>query len=359
MLRKERVQEYITNLQDTIITMYKSVDKQRKRNQLYNKNNHYSIKCNFDIGDYVLWSRVDKPSKKSKLSCFWIRPYQVMKERSENIYLIKDLMKDKEFEAHASRLKYYTGKDMVVDDNLKEFITSQDTLVEVEAIKDHRFNKDTKREELLIKWRGFDDSENTWEPLDIMKEDMPQEVNKYLTNNGIINIKRLTMTMDAEGSMCNNSNNNGTIFRHQNGSSFSNSTNSKRFYIEDQHDNDNDIHNNDNINFQSINNNSINSKFTNNHNSNAYNRVKNEMNKNLEKNKNLHQKIFNEENNFQNIRQFENLEKSTDQSEGRNRFPRTQFEQNSTQLEQNLQEFRLEKISIPKNWITANQMSEK
>ena len=45
---------------------------------------------------------------------------------------------------------------------------------------DLRFNKTLERYEVQVKWRGFDYEEPTWEPLDVMHEDVPDLLSQFL-----------------------------------------------------------------------------------------------------------------------------------------------------------------------------------
>jgi hypothetical protein len=59
----------------------------------------------------------------------------------------------------------------------KQFLHDNRTF-EVEKILDHRVNED--KEEFLVKWLGFDNDQVTWEPADILNEDVPVLVAKFM-----------------------------------------------------------------------------------------------------------------------------------------------------------------------------------
>ena len=43
-----------------------------------------------------------------------------------------------------------------------------------------RFNETGKVYEVKCKWRGFSDEDPTWEPLAVMREGIPEMLNKFL-----------------------------------------------------------------------------------------------------------------------------------------------------------------------------------
>ena len=50
---------------------------------------------------------------------------------------------------------------------------------EVETIVDKRFNDATKSLQYLVKWEGFNNGHNTWEPESSLLEDVPEMVIDY------------------------------------------------------------------------------------------------------------------------------------------------------------------------------------
>jgi hypothetical protein len=53
---------------------------------------------------------------------------------------------------------------------------------EVEAVRNHRVVKEGKSNqiELLIKWKDYDDEENTWEQFKGFARDSPESLQRYL-----------------------------------------------------------------------------------------------------------------------------------------------------------------------------------
>lgn len=170
--------ENVEKLRKKIQRASRNVLLEREKQLIRNRKNHYAIECNFSEGDYVLWSRVDKVRSKHKLSCFWMGPYMVTSCLDLNIYHIKHLYEDIKKEVHGSRLKFYCDSSLLVNEDLKVFISSQDVLVAVEMIDGHRFKNG--KYEFWVKWKGFDQIENSWEPYASLVDDIKVMVNNYI-----------------------------------------------------------------------------------------------------------------------------------------------------------------------------------
>jgi hypothetical protein len=50
----------------------------------------------------------------------------------------------------------------------------------VRAFRDLRYDAEQREYFVLVSWLGFDEADNTWEPLLALFEDLPQEVAEFL-----------------------------------------------------------------------------------------------------------------------------------------------------------------------------------
>ena len=100
-----------------------------------------------------------RPSK--KLDYKYIGPYRVTKKISENNYQL-DLPPKVRIHPifHISLLE--DAKDVNPQDTGRDDVEVKDEEYEAEKILDTR--KQDGRIEYLVKWKGYDNSENTWEP---------------------------------------------------------------------------------------------------------------------------------------------------------------------------------------------------
>ncbi|KAG2878238.1 hypothetical protein PC118_g21615 [Phytophthora cactorum] len=76
---------------------------------------------NFNIGDYVLRSRVDEKVP-TKLLVTWVGPYAVTAALAYNVLKLKHLVTGDDLEVHASRLKFFTDKDLDVAEEFLEHV---------------------------------------------------------------------------------------------------------------------------------------------------------------------------------------------------------------------------------------------
>jgi hypothetical protein len=135
-------------------------------------------RANFDKGDYVMFAtRRIGPSRRSK-PC-WTGPYKVVECLSDWEFKIQHLVTNEKFSAHSSRLKYYYDKDLNVTADLKYQITDDEMRYRVSKFLDHRIKEGEF--ELLTLWEGFDEEDSTWEPLNILNEDIPNMCQNYLS----------------------------------------------------------------------------------------------------------------------------------------------------------------------------------
>ena len=130
---------------------------------------------NFDTGDYVL---VAVPKKGAKLEATWVGPRRVTKVVNSQIVVVQDLVSDVEAEVHISRLRLFSEKYLHISEDLKNFIEFN-TLYEVDSFQGERKNEFSGGYELLTAWRGFDVTENTWEPVSHLLGHVPELVKRY------------------------------------------------------------------------------------------------------------------------------------------------------------------------------------
>jgi hypothetical protein len=100
--------------------------------------------CNFDIGDYVLWSKIDARLPNNKLLGQWLGPFRIT-EAFPHAFKVEHLVTDKTYEVHGSRLKYYADSDLNMDVVMQELVTSQGIALDVSVFVDHRSNEDLDR----------------------------------------------------------------------------------------------------------------------------------------------------------------------------------------------------------------------
>ncbi|ETV73878.1 hypothetical protein H257_11536 [Aphanomyces astaci] len=126
----------------------------------------------FVVGDYVLYQAV-WAHLRQKLRTKWCGPAVVTKVASNWVYDIENLLTHDFRRVHASRLKFYADCDLDVTSELLTHVAHNSEGFEEETMEEARYVPTTKMYELLIKWRGLQDVENSWEPADNTFADVP------------------------------------------------------------------------------------------------------------------------------------------------------------------------------------------
>lgn len=94
--------------------------------------------------------------------------------------MVKDLVAGKESDVHASRLKVFADSDLLVTAEMLEHVAAQGVVLDVKAIKEHRWSSLRRDYELLISWRGLEEIEDSWEPFVSIARDVRVLVESYV-----------------------------------------------------------------------------------------------------------------------------------------------------------------------------------
>lgn len=84
--------------------------------------------------------------------------------------------------AHSSRIKKFRDRNIEITESVKKTIihNSPPHFEKITQILDLSFNEQTKSYEICCKWRGFNNEEPTWEPFNIINEDVPEMLSTLL-----------------------------------------------------------------------------------------------------------------------------------------------------------------------------------
>ena len=136
---------------------------------------------NFMEGDFVLVSR-HRHQRIHKLQVAWQGPMRITEVISPHEYRVERLVSGEEQVVHVSRLKFYHDKSLAQVDKLNDFAASVAELFEVETMQDLRYNQETLKYEILIRWRRHSSDYDTWEPLPTLYEDVPTLTSRFLNS---------------------------------------------------------------------------------------------------------------------------------------------------------------------------------
>lgn len=132
----------------------------------------------FPINSYVLVKYRDRPP--TKFHSTWRGPMRVINFNKSH-YTLQDLVTEKLRNFHVTQLKAFKYDPMDVDPAEIARVEQNEFLVE--NILEHRHDGSKRRTgyEFLVKWTGYDNSDNTWEPWEFVRDN--KQLIKYLYNN--------------------------------------------------------------------------------------------------------------------------------------------------------------------------------
>jgi len=186
----EKLKEQYQKLRARLAAMHKEV--KTKATEMHNANaapkDHLKM-ANFEIGDFVLWSRKDIPGTFQKLQFVWRGPFRVTDAISDYVFEIEHLLSLKRYIVHSTRLKFYHDSSLNVTEELRQHTAHQGFLYTVESFNTFRWNAHSKKWEFNISWQGFPD-ESTWEPFASLLQDVPEGLLIFLINNQDSNLKK-------------------------------------------------------------------------------------------------------------------------------------------------------------------------
>ena len=162
--------DYLKALQSKQLSLIQATQAYIK-NKIEKRDAKVSIidKRNFDVGDYVLLSYPSRPP--SKLAGLYRGPLIVHRKLREDIYEVMDLITDRIYQVHISRIHALNLPSTVDRDELLRIAGIDHNEYVVEAIVNHRGNPRKRRDmEFLVRWKGYEPGDDTWEPYATVKD---------------------------------------------------------------------------------------------------------------------------------------------------------------------------------------------
>ena len=134
----------------------------------------------FPINSYVLVKYRNRPP--TKFHSAWRGPMRVVNFNKSH-YTLQDIVTDKLRNFHVTQLKAFKYDQM--DTDPVDIARAEQNEFLVENILEHRHDGSKRRTcyEFLVKWAGYDNSDNTWEPWEYVRDN--KQLIKYLYTHNL------------------------------------------------------------------------------------------------------------------------------------------------------------------------------
>lgn len=167
------VAEAVAAARESLQKIQQAVEESQLRQQMLNMENQtINHAVNFEVGDYVLRSRVDEKLV-NKLLVTWVGPYRVVEANEYNAFTVEHLVTKDRKCVHASRLKFYWDSSLNMSQEMVEHVSRQGELMGIAGLLDHRWNTAFKEWEILCHWTGLEPIEDSWERLSRLFSEIP------------------------------------------------------------------------------------------------------------------------------------------------------------------------------------------
>jgi len=165
-----RVSDYLKSLQShQSVLIKRSQDYLTKQVDYRDHKVPISNSRSFKVGDYVLLSYPSRPP--TKLAGLYRGPLIIHRQLHPDIYEVLDLITDRIYEVHVSRMHLLTVSSSVDRMDVLRLAGLDHHELVVDSIVDHRGNpRRRNRMEFLVRWKGFEPADDTWESYQVVKD---------------------------------------------------------------------------------------------------------------------------------------------------------------------------------------------
>ena len=183
-----KIIEMTIDLQKKIDEMHKSVLAQtsKRRERVRSRRMKIAEPVNFGQGDFVLVARPTAVFP-DKLSVQWTGPYVVTEVVNDWIFRVRHLSSLSDVNSgkvdsmlvHSQRLRFYADSELELSESIiKAAEADLNGKYDIEKLLDIR--PSTTSYDILVKWLGFSEDENSWEPIERLLEDVPVYLKEFL-----------------------------------------------------------------------------------------------------------------------------------------------------------------------------------
>jgi hypothetical protein len=174
----DELQTHVTELSSSLALMHKAVDEQVSSKRAANRRRRLKIakQINFGLGDFVLIS-IPKQKIRNKMQIIWSGPYKIVEVLSDHVFKVESRDTSKTEIVHAQRMRFYCENDMLSEE-FQTYEIDESEKFEISELLDIKTT--TSGYSILVSWLGFDSSDNSWEPINQIYEDIPLILHDFL-----------------------------------------------------------------------------------------------------------------------------------------------------------------------------------
>ena len=181
-IKAERVAEYCERLNDSLDELHEAIQDRasvlRRRRAMKNAR---KPGMRFNVGDLVMVSaskNAAHPIRASKMMVKWQGPYQIVQCLSPTSFGVQMVGGGPERAVHWRKMRRIAGPDVDVPTSVQTRAMHDAQRFLVEEFRSHK--RVDGKYVLEVKWQGYPDTDNTFESLDQMFEDVPFWVRRYV-----------------------------------------------------------------------------------------------------------------------------------------------------------------------------------
>ncbi len=141
----------------------------------------------FSVGDYVLVARVRRSGSTPKLVTTWTGPWRIVTAAQQHVYGVQNIISGEVRDVHVVRIRCYADSELEITSDLKDVFQRSFTQgqFEMSALVDMAEAEQGSGYDVQVQWVGFEDDEDTWEPLSKIWDAAPQFVKRELRKMGL------------------------------------------------------------------------------------------------------------------------------------------------------------------------------
>ena len=183
-LSKDKIREISDNLLNALQEMHKKIEtsiaEQRAKHRDQRLKKKRLIVDNF-VRDWVMVASIQGVFE-DKLKAKWTGPFQIIDVLTPFTFKVQSIHEENPVvkTVHCQRMRFY-AKDIEISEELLNFVSQEKEAYQVSHFKGLRSNGSSY--DVHVHWLGFEDNEDSWEPVEKLYEDVPLLLHEFLKSH--------------------------------------------------------------------------------------------------------------------------------------------------------------------------------